>query len=263
MAEFMTFLIMSLILTISALAYVTYLYFHNKETREYTKRCLDIDNRAFSLLDYLFIVLRRSETKEKIWYIPHADKLFTIERQYWLKRDDDEKIVEAILNEYKKSMCENYFKGIFRFGISKKTEAEYFLLTLGDFLYYERKEEDTYKKISDTVDKDHFWLVYYKMRLICIVYYLAMRSDPYNRTTTNYNEMLEMKKLIEKHQAKIKANDEEVHSEERQSGRAYIYATAANGIEVRIPADRYEQWKAAQDLIRKGQKPLSDSDTTN
>ena len=32
--------------------------------------------------------------------------------------------------------------------------------------------------------------------------------------------------------------------------KAYVYATAANGMEVRIPADRYPQWKAAQDKLR-------------
>ena len=33
----------------------------------------------------------------------------------------------------------------------------------------------------------------------------------------------------------------------------FIYATAANGLEVRIPADKYPQWKAEQDKIRSGQ----------
>ena len=35
--------------------------------------------------------------------------------------------------------------------------------------------------------------------------------------------------------------------------KKYIYATAANGLEVRIPADKYPQWKAEQDKIRSGQ----------
>jgi hypothetical protein len=35
--------------------------------------------------------------------------------------------------------------------------------------------------------------------------------------------------------------------------KKYIYATAANGLEVRIPADRYPQWKAEQDKIKAGQ----------
>ena len=34
--------------------------------------------------------------------------------------------------------------------------------------------------------------------------------------------------------------------------KAYIYATAANGLTVRIPADRFESWKKAQDEIRAG-----------
>lgn len=32
----------------------------------------------------------------------------------------------------------------------------------------------------------------------------------------------------------------------------YIYAQAANGMEVRIPADKYESWKKAQDELRAG-----------
>ena len=36
--------------------------------------------------------------------------------------------------------------------------------------------------------------------------------------------------------------------------KKYIYATAANGLEVRIPADKYPQWKKAQDEIRAGKQ---------
>ncbi len=34
--------------------------------------------------------------------------------------------------------------------------------------------------------------------------------------------------------------------------KKFIYDTAANGLTVRIPADRYEAWKAEQDKIRAG-----------
>ena len=34
--------------------------------------------------------------------------------------------------------------------------------------------------------------------------------------------------------------------------QSFIYATAANGLTVRIPADRYESWKKTQDEIRAG-----------
>ena len=34
----------------------------------------------------------------------------------------------------------------------------------------------------------------------------------------------------------------------------YIYATAANGLVVRIPADKYPQWKRAQDELRAGKR---------
>ena len=40
----------------------------------------------------------------------------------------------------------------------------------------------------------------------------------------------------------------------RQTQKAYVYATAANGLEVRIPKDRYPEWKAEQDRIRNGEK---------
>ena len=35
---------------------------------------------------------------------------------------------------------------------------------------------------------------------------------------------------------------------------AYIYATAANGLTVRIRRDQFSTWKAAQERIRNGEK---------
>ncbi|MBR2478954.1 MAG: hypothetical protein IKB47_00935 [Clostridia bacterium] len=58
-----------------------------------------------------------------------------------------------------------------------------------------------------------------------------------------------------------RAINSSAENEAKKSERAYIYATAANGMEVRIPTDRYEQWKAAQDRIRQGQTDNSTSDT--
>ena len=43
--------------------------------------------------------------------------------------------------------------------------------------------------------------------------------------------------------------------------KAYIYATAANEMTVRIPKDKYPQWKAAQDKIRAGEKINADPET--
>ena len=42
--------------------------------------------------------------------------------------------------------------------------------------------------------------------------------------------------------------------------KAYVYATAANGMEVRIPKDKYPEWKAAQDKLRAGER-LPESQT--
>lgn len=46
-----------------------------------------------------------------------------------------------------------------------------------------------------------------------------------------------------------------------QSQRSYIYATAANGINVRIPAEKYDEWKEEQDNIRRGKKVETDPET--
>ncbi len=35
----------------------------------------------------------------------------------------------------------------------------------------------------------------------------------------------------------------------------YIYAKAANGMTVRIPADKYEKWKKTQDEMKQGKRP--------
>lgn len=37
-----------------------------------------------------------------------------------------------------------------------------------------------------------------------------------------------------------------------QIEKQYIYATAANGLEVRIPADKYPQWRKAQEELKSG-----------
>ena len=42
--------------------------------------------------------------------------------------------------------------------------------------------------------------------------------------------------------------------------KKYIYATAANGMTVRVPADRFEEWKQAQEKIRTGQ-PVDTKET--
>jgi hypothetical protein len=81
--------------------------------------------------------------------------------------------------------------------------VEYFLITLYDFLTYEHKEDRIYNSICDTVSKDHFWAVFYKIKLICLVYQLAMRNDPYNNTTVYYNEMLKLKEFIEEYQSNM------------------------------------------------------------
>ena len=39
--------------------------------------------------------------------------------------------------------------------------------------------------------------------------------------------------------------------------KAYIYATAANGLEVRIPADRFDEWQKAQEEIKAGKRKAS------
>lgn len=38
----------------------------------------------------------------------------------------------------------------------------------------------------------------------------------------------------------------------RRQERKYIYATAANGLEVRIPVENFEAWSREQDKIRAG-----------
>ena len=51
------------------------------------------------------------------------------------------------------------------------------------------------------------------------------------------------------------------NDDKHQSEKAYVYDIAANGIEVRIPLDQYESWKAAQDCIRKGDKSVVNPET--
>ena len=48
----------------------------------------------------------------------------------------------------------------------------------------------------------------------------------------------------------------------KQAPKEYIYDVAANGITVRIPADQYDSWKAAQDRIRNGNRVTIDPETS-
>lgn len=44
------------------------------------------------------------------------------------------------------------------------------------------------------------------------------------------------------------------HNNNTEQPKAYIYVEAANGMTVRIPADKYDDWKAAQERIKRGEK---------
>ena len=39
--------------------------------------------------------------------------------------------------------------------------------------------------------------------------------------------------------------------------KKYVYATAANGMEVRIPADKFPEWQKAQEEIKSGKRKAS------
>lgn len=78
--------------------------------------------------------------------------------------------------------------------------------------------------------------------------------------------VIDTEKLNEFHAAmpKAKARMEELkilYDNQKKEQQAYVYDTAANGIEVRIPLDQYENWKAAQDRIRRGEKSVVNPET--
>lgn len=43
--------------------------------------------------------------------------------------------------------------------------------------------------------------------------------------------------------------------------KKYVYVTAANGMEVRIPAEKYPAWKAEQNRIQRGDTPSIQPET--
>jgi hypothetical protein len=51
-----------------------------------------------------------------------------------------------------------------------------------------------------------------------------------------------------------KKKEEDDMDRQQQSEREYIYAEAYNGATVRIPKDRYHEWKATQDKLRAGEE---------
>lgn len=52
-------------------------------------------------------------------------------------------------------------------------------------------------------------------------------------------------------------------TDNNQNEKAYVYAEAANGLTVRIPLDKYDEWKEAQDRIRRGEKVEPDPEMVN
>lgn len=64
----------------------------------------------------------------------------------------------------------------------------------------------------------------------------------------------------EEQKTKEEKTVEEEPKEQDKPKKTYIYDTAANGMEVRIPLDKYADWKEAQNRILRGEHPSYNTD---
>ena len=174
------------------LGYKTYQYFALKEAYEYIKLCVSHEQRGLSKRDWIWNIQFDSESKKSTYYFPNANKMMQIERKYWLTTQEL-KIVDEILLDYEKDMCDKYFKDYFtRYNFRcKQTKEEFFLMSLGEFLRNNERKYSSYECEEATV--------YYKMYLISHTYRLALRKDPYQKHTVCYNEWTYIKETLEKY----------------------------------------------------------------
>ena len=152
------------------------------------------------LLDWLINIQHYSKRKEANYFFPHGDKLFLIEEKYWLNENEFD-FARQILREYQKNLSQKYFANkllIYSF-TRKSTEAEYFLLTLKDFL--EEHEDNWEFKGNQMYVSGHkltdFAVAYYKMYLIAQTYYLTLRKNPLDTSTIAYQHVEDIKKTLD------------------------------------------------------------------
>jgi hypothetical protein len=190
--------------------------------------CVTEDSHSYRcnlhLIDWLRNVYYYSTKKKSPdCFFPNADKLFPIQENHFIVKDEECKIAKEILKEYQRDLVQKYFSGKLcadRFA-KKITRAEYFLLTLREFLQEHECETTFYgNKMYNTKDYKSYgsWggplfvatyvltdyaVVYHKIYLTAQMYCLTLRKNPLDTETTSYISAEETKKVIDTREMKV------------------------------------------------------------
>lgn len=215
------------ILTFCVLVYKIYLFSLQRTLYKHISWCTTDDSSVhrcnLSLLNWLCKILHYSKKKSPDLFFPNADKLFLIEEKYWLSGDEELNIAKEILHAYQKELSQKYFSGHLiasRF-ICRLSDAEYFLLTLEEFLkkhecerYFIDNEMYTVKNYKDygtwgmplfdaTYELTDFAIVYHKMYLIAQMYCLTLRKNPLDANTLAFKSAEYTKKILDTREMEV------------------------------------------------------------
>jgi hypothetical protein len=165
-----------------------------------------LGDRTLSLQEYLQELQMHSEIKENTYTFPRANIMPTIERKYWIVKNDLVNI-ETILDEYKKDLTAKYFTECLTptRWIGRLHSGEYFILTLFNFLEKSKNERlfcgneiRTYKRSDDNYnyyELTDFGIVYYKLLTITVAYCITLDTPPSNLNLDNYTKTLDSNTL--------------------------------------------------------------------
>jgi hypothetical protein len=209
------------------LIYKTYQYSLDKKLQRHVSWCVTNDSNLYrcnmSLLDWLYDVQHYSKKKKADCFFSNADKMFLIEDKYWLSGEEELSIAKEILCAYQKELSQEYFSGhlIANRLVCKLSHAEYFLLSLKDFLQKYECETTfngqqmyitkSYKNLGSwgvplfeaTYELTDLAVVYHKMYLIAQMYCLTLRENPLDTTTTFYHSAEYTKKVLDTREMEV------------------------------------------------------------
>ena len=216
-----------LILVFCFLVYKVYQNSLEKKLQNHVSWCVtdnsDIHRCNMSLLAWLCKVLHKSKKRNPDCFFPNADKLFLIEEKYWLSGDEELSVAKEILREYQKDLSQKYFSNMLNVNsyTRKLTNAEYFLVTLKEFLekyecekdffgneMYKTKEYKSYGSwgaplFDATYELTDYAVVYHKMYLTVQMYCLTLRKNPLDTNTLSFQWTEDTKKVLDTREMKV------------------------------------------------------------
>lgn len=194
------------------LSYQAYKLHLHKQLYEYVRWCTVNDSHTRSnltLLNLLHNAFVQANKKSSDYFFPKADRAFPIPEKFYFKSAEECKIVSEILSLYQQDLVQQYFEGTMKpdRSIGKLANAEFFLVTLKNFLKKHQLDLTFNGKTMYTTERKNNYTLTYKLSDYATVYYkiflVAMthcNTLTENHASTNsaiYNEIETIKKAID------------------------------------------------------------------